>query len=168
MKEVDAKESNKVIDSNNPESQPKVEIQAQYLKNIFFDSPIVPGVFKKLTEAPKVDLNLDLQVKEVEAKTFEVTLVLNIKANKDIETVFTTDIEYSGLFKIENIANEDQKKQILLIYCPNLLFPFARSIVATISREAGFMPLMVNPVDFAALYLQQQQREKNNVQPVVH
>lgn len=97
-----------------------------------------------------------------------MTLVFNIKANKDIETVFTTDIEYSGLFKIDNVATEDQKKQILLIYCPNLLFPFARSLVAMISREAGFMPLMVNPVDFAALYLQQQQKEKNNVQPIVH
>ena len=166
MKEVNkAEESEKV---KNPESQPKVEIQAQYLKNVFFDSPLVPGVFKKLTEAPKVDLNLDLQVKEVEAKTYEVTLVFNIKANKDIETVFTTDIEYSGLFKIDNVGTEDQKKQILLIYCPNLLFPFARSVVATISREAGFMPLMVNPVDFAALYMQQQQKEKNNTQPVVH
>lgn len=168
MKEVDAEGSNKIINSNSSENQPKVEIQAQYLKNVFFDSPLVPGVFKKLTEAPKIDLSLDLQVKEVEAKTFEVTLVFNIKANKDIETVFTTDIEYSGLFKIDNVATEDQKKQILLIYCPNFLFPFARSLVAMISREAGFMPLMVNPVDFAALYLQQQQKEKNNVQPIVH
>ena len=167
MKEVSKTEESEKV--KNPELQPKVEIQAQYLKNVFFDSPLVPGVFKKLTEAPKVDLSLDLQVKEVEQQVFEVTLVFNIKANKDIETVFTTDIEYSGLFKIDNVANEDQKKQILLIYCPNLLFPFARSVVATISREAGFMPLMVNPVDFAGLYLQQQQqREKNNVQPIVH
>ena len=116
------------------------------------DDKINKTIIKKRINARS---ELDLQVKETAEKTYEVTLVFNIKANKDIETVFTIDIEYSGLFKIDNVANEDQKKQILLIYCPNLLFPFARSVVATISREAGFMPLMVNPVDFAALYLQQ-------------
>lgn len=166
MKDITETTANQNL-ANDPNA-PRVEIQAQYLKNVSFDSPLVPGVFQKLKEPPKVDLNLDLQVKETGEKNYEVTLVFNIKAKLDVETVFGIDLEYSGLFKIDNVVSEDQKKQILLIYCPNLLFPFARSVVATISREAGFMPLMVNPVDFAALYLQQQQKEKNNAQPAVH
>ena len=101
MKEI------KDVTASNPspeQNAPRVEIQAQYLKNISFDSPIVPGIFKKLKEAPKVDLGLDLQVKETEPSLYEVTILFNIKATQDIETVFTTNIEYSGLFKIDNVA----------------------------------------------------------------
>jgi preprotein translocase subunit SecB len=159
------KDVTRVNDNKTPafdQNGPRVEIQAQYLKNISFDSPSVPEVFSKLKEAPKIDLNLDLRVRETGDKIYEVTIVFNIKAKQEIETVFAADIEYSGLFKIDNTEKEDQKKQILLIYCPNLLFPFARSIIANITREAGFMPLMVNPVDFAALYVKQQENEKNN------
>ena len=73
-------------------------------------------------------------------------------------------LQYAGVFEIKKVEDEEQKKQVLLIYCPNLIFPFARRIIADITRDAGFQPLMVNPMDFAGLYLkQQQQRETNNV-----
>ena len=77
-------------------------------------------------------------------------------------------LQYAGVFEIKKVEDEEQKKQVLLIYCPNLIFPFARRIIADITRDAGFQPLMVNPMDFAGLYLQQQQQERNNVQPIVH
>ena len=138
------------------ENKTQVQINAQYVKEISFKSPSVPNIFSKIKESPKIDLNLNIQIKDIETDAYEVTLVITAKALKDIETIFTVNLEYSGLFKIVDCPTEDQKKQILMIYCPSLLFPFARRVIADITRDGGFMPLMVNPIDFASLYLQQQ------------
>jgi len=142
--------------------QAQVNIQAQYVKNISFDSPIVPRAFKEIKEAPKVDLNLDIQVKDIEKDQYEVTIVIKAKAEHNTDKVFSVDMEYSGLFEIKSAPSEEQKKQILLIYCPNIIFPFARRIVSDVTRDAGFQPLMINPVDFAGLYMQQQQKQQDS------
>ncbi len=132
----------------------EIKILSQYIKELSFTNPLAPEIFSKLTEPPQVDLDLDIQVKDISSNTYEVTIATKAKAKKNLETVFSVDIKYSGVFEIKD-ANEEQKKQILLIYCPNLLFPFLRSVVAAITREAGYQPLMLTPVDFASLYTQQ-------------
>ncbi len=141
------------------ENKTQVQIQGQYIKSMTFQSPAAPSIFTKMKEAPKAELALDIRVKQEEVDTYEVTLLIKAKALHDIETVFTVDLEYAGLFKIVNCDIEDQKKQILMVYCPTLLFPFVRRIVADVSRDGSFPPLMLNPVDFGALYLQQQENE---------
>ncbi len=141
------------------ENKTQVQIQGQYVKSMTFQSPAVPSIFTKMKEAPKAELALDIRVKQDETDTYEVTLLIKAKALYDIKTVFTVDLEYAGLFKIVNCDIEDQKKQILMVYCPTLLFPFVRRIVADVSRDGSFPPLMLNPVDFGALYLQQQKNE---------
>jgi preprotein translocase subunit SecB len=138
-------------------TQVQVNILGQYIKNLSFQSPIVPQVFKELKEEPKIELNLDIQVKNITETQYEVTLLIEAEALKDKNMVFAVDLEYAGLFEMNNVVEEEQKKQILLIYCPNLIFPFARSVIANITRDAGFQPLMINPLDFAGLYMQQTQ-----------
>ena len=166
---IDEMTDNREKEETNQKPQIQVNIQGQYIKDLSFQNPIVPQVFQELKEAPKIDLNLDIQVKNITDDQYEVTLVIKADALKDKEVVFAIDLQYAGVFEIKKVEDEEQKKQVLLIYCPNLIFPFARRIIADITRDAGFQPLMVNPMDFAGLYLQQQQqREKNNVQPIVH
>lgn len=147
------------------EKKPQVIINAQYVKDLSFESPDAPFSFAKVKEAPKIDLSLDVQVKNIEKDNYEVTIAITAKAimDKEKETLFICELQYSGLFTIIDCENEEQKEQILLIYCPNLIFPFARRIIADASRDAGFQPLMINPVDFAALYLQHKQnKDKSN------
>jgi preprotein translocase subunit SecB len=147
------------------EKKPQVIINAQYVKDLSFESPDAPFSFARVKEAPKIDLSLDVQVKAIEKDNYEVTIAITAKAiiEKENETLFISELQYSGLFTVSDCENEEQKEQILLIYCPNLIFPFARRIIADASRDGGFQPLMINPVDFAALYLQHKQdKSKSN------
>ncbi len=147
--------SEKVV---NPQ-QVQVQILGQYIKDSSFSTIGTPEIFTELTEHPKVEMNLDIKVVDKGSGTYEVILDIKAKALKDISTVFTVDIEYAGLFKIVDEPTEEQKQQILMVYCPNLIFPFARAAIANITREGGFMPLAINPVDFSGLYLQKQKQD---------
>ncbi len=149
-----------IIEHQDNKPQVQVQIQGQYLKDSSFSTVGAPEVFAELKEAPKVEMNLDIKVIDKGSGTYEVILDIKAKALKDIITVFTIDIEYAGLFKIIDEPTEEQKQQILMVYCPSIIFPFARSVIATITREGGFMPLMVNPVDFAGLSLQKQKQNE--------
>ena len=147
------------------EKKPQVLINAQYVKDLSFESPDAPFSFAKIKEAPKIDLSLDVQVKHIEKYNYEVTIAMTAKAimEKEQNPLFVCELQYAGLFTVADCENEGQKEQILLIYCPNLIFPFARRIIADVSRDGGFQPLMVNPVDFAALYLQHKEKgDKKN------
>ena len=141
-------------------AQPQVLINAQYIKDLSFENPEAPACFTKIKTPPKIDLSLDVQANKIEDDSYEVTLKINAKALNDKDTLFVIELDFAGLFSITNCPTDEQKEQILLIYCPSLIFPFARRVIADVSRDGGFQPLMVNPVDFAGLYLQQKQKNK--------
>ena len=148
------------VDQNN---QPQVVINTQYVKDLSFESPEAPACFLEIKSTPKIDLALDIKVQHLEKDSYEVVLKVNAKALLKEKSLFVVELEYAGLFSIKNIEKEDQKEQILLIYCPSLIFPFARRVIADVTRDGGFQPLMVNPIDFSALYMQQKkQQEKDN------
>lgn len=146
------------------QTQPQVVINAQYAKDISFETPSSPLDFANLKTPPKIDLSLDVKVQSLGNDSFEVALKISSKATNEEKTLFLIELEYAGVFLVKNIEKEEQKEQILLIYCPNLIFPFARRIIADLTRDGGYQPLMVNPIDFAALYLQQKQNQANQTQ----
>ena len=137
------------------ESQPQVIINAQYVKDLSFESPKSPLALANIKTPPKIDLSVDINVQKITENEYEVTLNINGKASNEGENLFVVELLYSGLFSLTNIQEEAQKEQILLIYCPSLIFPFARRVVADVTRDGGFQPLMINPIDFASLYMQQ-------------
>ena len=141
-------------------SQPQVIINTQYVKDLSFESPKAPGCFVDIKTPPKIDLTLDIRVEHLENEAYEVILKITAKALHENESLFLIELEYAGLFSIKNVEKEEQKEQILLIYCPNLIFPFARRVIADVSRDGGFQPLMINPIDFAALYMQQKKQQE--------
>lgn len=137
------------------QNKPHVAINAQYIKDLSFENPESPASFTKVTSAPKIDLALDVQVKKIEEDNYEVVLKITSKATHEKTSLFVVELEYAGLFTVKDCAEEAQREQILLIYCPNLIFPFARRVIADLTRDGGYQPLMINPIDFASLYLQQ-------------
>lgn len=145
---------------NNQDSQ--VMINAQYIKDLSFENPRAP-LSLNMTSQPKIDLNIDIAVRFLQDHAYEVALNITSSATNDEGNLFELDLTYAGIFSLISIP-EDQKEMILLVHCPNILFPFARRVVADVTRDGGFQPLMVNPIDFYALYYQKKQQAGGNNQ----
>jgi preprotein translocase subunit SecB len=126
----------------------RVQIVGQYVKDLSFENPGAP---LNLTARPQIDLGVDLQAKRLDPERFEVELKLRVSAKAEDKTVFLLELVYAGLFFIQS-APDEMLQPILLIEGPHLLFPFARRIVADVIRDGGMPPLMIEPIDFAALY----------------
>jgi preprotein translocase subunit SecB len=127
---------------------PRVQIIGQYVKDLSFENPGAPMT---LTVRPAIDLGVDLQARRLDPERYEVELKLRVSAKSDEKPVFLLELVYGGLFFIQS-APEELLQPILLIEGPHLLFPFARRIVADVIRDGGMPPLMIEPIDFAALY----------------
>jgi preprotein translocase subunit SecB len=133
----------------NPSQQ--ILINAQYIKDLSFENPDAPASLIAQKAQPKIDLSVNIEAQKLQDQVYEVTLHITAKAAIDDKTLFLATLEYAGIFTIAE-ALDAQKEMVLLIYCPSLLFPFARRIIADVSRDGGFPPLMIDPIDFAALY----------------
>jgi preprotein translocase subunit SecB len=137
------------------EVRPPLVINAQYVKDLSFETPSAPGIFGQMQQRqPEIAIKVDVQARPLEGDIYEV--VLDIRADcKSGETVaFILELTYGGVFTL-NVAPQDVRP-VLLIECPRMLFPFARQILASTTLNGGFLPLMLGPVDFAALYRKQQ------------
>ena len=132
---------------------PRVQIVAQYIKDLSFENPGAPAT---ITNRPSIDLSVDLQARRMEGTHFEVELKLriNAKSNED-KPVFLLELVYAGLFQIVNVP-DDVLQQLLLIEGPHMLFPYARRIISDAVRDGGMPPLMIEPIDFAGLYRSKQ------------
>ncbi len=128
-----------------------IAINAQYIKDLSFEAPGSPVVFLKgQSSAPDIQINVDVQAGSLQDKIFEVVLNIHAECKIDDKIAFIVELSYGGLFSLN--LPEETRKPALLIECPRLLFPFARNIVADVTRDGGFPPLMMNPLDFAAMY----------------
>ncbi|MBI3453030.1 MAG: protein-export chaperone SecB [Rhodospirillales bacterium] len=136
-----------------PDASIALVVNAQYLKDLSFENPRAPQVFAGQGQ-PQVQVGVDVGARQLGESAYEVTLVLNAEAKAGGETSFVVEITYAGLFTVPAIPPE-ALRPLLLIECPRLLFPFARQIVADATRDGGFPPLMVSPIDFADLYRRQ-------------
>ena len=134
--------------------QPMLRILAQYLKDASFENPNAPNSLRAGLDAPGIDLNVEVKGAPLDESTAEVTLLISAKASRGDDVAFICEMEYSGLFAFANIQ-ADQLQALLLIECPRLIFPFARQIMAELTQQGGFPPLMLEPLDFAQLYRQQ-------------
>lgn len=141
--------------------QVEVGVMAQYVKDLSFENPNAPQIFQKQAEnKPQIDVNVNVNARKVAEERYEVDLKMTASAKQGEETAFMVELLYSGLFGVRNLPQESLQP-FLLIECPRILFPFARRIISDATRDGGYPPLMLEPIDFAALYrqhLQQQQQ----------
>jgi len=142
-------------DTDQPAGQdaPQVQILAQYAKDISFENPMAPQSLRSGQQQPSISLNVDVAARKIEEGVSEVSLRVEAKAEREGEVAFICELVYAGLFRFVNIP-DNELQPFLLIEGPRLLFPFARNIVADLVRDGGFPPLMMEPIDFAALYRQ--------------
>ena len=129
---------------------PSLRVLAQYLKVLSFESPLAPMVFQPGPQ-PKFEVNVDVGARAINQTQFEVELSVTARSEQDGKPMFVIEATYAGVFEIVNIPQE-QLEPVLLIECPRLLFPFARQIVAETTQSGNFPPLMLDPLDFLAIY----------------
>lgn len=126
-------------------------VNAQYIKDLSFEVPGAPGIYGLMQdEAPEISINVNVNVNPLQEKLFEVILETMVECKIKKQVAFILELEYAGVFTL-NIP-EEHLQPVLLIECPRLLFPFARNILADVSRDGGFPSLMLGPLDFAAMY----------------
>ncbi|MEQ8195509.1 MAG: protein-export chaperone SecB [Rhodospirillales bacterium] len=139
---------------------PMLMVNAQYIKDLSVEVPGAPTIFGLMQQnQPDVSVNIDVNVQPLQDKVFEVAIVIKADCKLAEQVAFLLELTYGGVFTI-NVPNE-HLEPTLLIECPRMLFPFARNIVADSTRDAGFPPVLLSPVDFLALYQRQKENQRN-------
>jgi preprotein translocase subunit SecB len=125
-------------------------INAQYIKDLSFENPRAPHSLRQPTAQPSVDINVDVKAQALGGENYEVVLTVNAGAKSQDETLFLVELSYGAVITVRNLPQE-LVNAVVLVETPRLMFPFARNIIADTTRDGGFPPLMINPIDFGEL-----------------
>ena len=139
-----------------PGQQPSLKILGQYLKDFSFENPNAPQSLAPQTDQPDINISVNVNARNLGPNDFEVELHLDAKATGGGKVIFASELMYAGIFRLENFP-QNVLHAAVLIECPRMLFPFARQIMADATRNGGFPPLMLDPIDFAAMYQKRMQ-----------
>lgn len=138
---------------------PSMSVLAQYIKDLSFENPHAPHSLRPRENAPEINININVNANPLSETDFEVELKMEAAAGEGADTMFNVELTYGGVFRLENMPEESVAPAIL-IECPRMLFPFARQIISEATRNGGFPPLLIDPVDFAALFQQRMAEEQ--------
>jgi preprotein translocase subunit SecB len=136
---------------------PQVGVLAQYVKDLSFENPNAPRSLQTLAQAqPQIEVNVNVNARKLGDDVYEVDLKIEVGAKQGTDIAFMVDLLYAGLFGVRNLP-EENLEAFLIVSAPTLLFPYARRVISDATRDGGFPPLLLEPVDFAALYMSQRQ-----------
>ena len=149
--------ADEVTGNGQPAEQPAGTVQgqqliinAQYIKDLSFENPRAPQSLMQQATPPSVEINIDVKAQTIGPENYEVVLTINASAKAQNDTLFLIELTYGAVVTIRNVPQQ-MMPQVVLVETPRLMFPFARNIIADTTRDGGFPPLMINPVDFAEL-----------------
>jgi preprotein translocase subunit SecB len=134
----------------------QLNVLAQYIKDLSFENPNAPGSLQQAQQQPNINIQINVGANNLSATDFEVSIKIDGKAETD-KVLFSFELVYAGVFRIQGVPQESLHP-FVMIECPRLLFPFAREVVANAVRNGGFPPLLLDPIDFVALYRQNVER----------
>lgn len=145
--------------ANGQGNQPQLVLQKIYVKDVSFEAPNAPQVFQEIDEKdqPQVQLNLGQKATDLGNDLYEVALSLTLTCTIGQRTAYLAEVEQAGLFGISGFSEADHAG-IVGSYCPNLLFPYARQVISSLVLEGGFPPFLLQPINFDALFAEQQRR----------
>jgi preprotein translocase subunit SecB len=148
---------------NGADTMPAAGMISQYVKDLSFENPNAPAVYQK-TVAPQIDVQFNIGAAQVGEEVHEVVLKIDVRAEIEGTVAFVVELAFGGLFGLRNVPAE-AVQPFLLGEAPRILFPFARRILADAVRDGGFPPLMLEPIDFNALYVQQAAQRAQEGEP---
>lgn len=147
-----------------PRKTPHLRVIGQYIKDLSLENPHAPQSMQALNKPPAVEIEMEVGTRQLGDRVFESVINFLGKATNDKKPLYTIELSYAGCFELENIP-EESLQLVLLVNCPTLLYPFMRRIVADVTRDGGFPPLMLDPIDFMALYNQNVARSGKPAMP---
>ena len=136
---------------------PQMGILGQYLKDLSFENPNAPQSLAMQEGQPQINIGVNVNANQLGESDFEVSLEIEAKAEHENKVVFNVEMTYCGIFRLTNIPQE-ALGPVVLVECPRMLFPFARRILADATRDGGFPPLLLDPIDFGAMYQQRMEQ----------
>ncbi|BCO10355.1 protein-export protein SecB [Desulfolithobacter dissulfuricans] len=143
------------------QTMPVFRLQKMYIKDLSFENPNAPGIFLMKNQQPKVEFNLQLNNQKIDDDHWEMSIAITAKIvdqGNDDTVMFMIEIEHAGVFLMKNIPAEHLER-VLAVDCPLMLFPFTRQIVSQLAVDGGFMPFLMEPINFVALYENSQQQK---------
>lgn len=135
-------------------ARPSMALRAQYTKDVSFENPRAPQSLFSLDAAPAMEVNVNLGAQRLDQNVFELVIQVNARAVHDKTTIFLIDLAYAGVLEMQNVP-EEALEQLVFVQGAFLLFPYARRVISDLTRDGGFPPLQLEPIDFLALYSQQ-------------
>ncbi len=145
---------------------PLFNIEKLYVKDLSLEIPHAPAIFLE-RENPQIDLQLNSQAEPVAEEVYEVTVTATVTAKVKDKTLFLIEGKQAGIFRIRHVPAAELEP-VLAVVCPNLLYPYLREVVSDVSVRAGFAPVLLNPINFEALYHQQKQQMQAAPAPTTH
>jgi preprotein translocase subunit SecB len=142
------------------ETKQSLLLRAQYVKDLSFENPRAPASLFSLREAPAMDVNVSLAAQRLDANVFELTIAIAVRATHEKVTVFLSDLSYGGVLELQNIPDAHVESAVF-VQGAQLIYPFARRVIADVTRDGGFPPLQLEPIDFLAMY----RNQKSQVAP---
>lgn len=142
------------------DTRPSFNLIGQYIKDMSFENPGAPASIMTGSGNPSFNVNINVAVKKQNDEIYAVELTLTAKAEREKLVLFNVELVYGGVFRLRNVPESDIPP-LLMIECPRLIFPFARQVLASVTQQGGFPPLMMEPVDFASIYRQNLQNIAN-------
>lgn len=136
---------------------PQLNVLAQYIKDLSFENPNAPRSLGPADQQPEINIQVNVSAQGLSETDAEVSLRIEGKAERKEGLLFSFELVYAGVFRVQNVPPENMQP-LMMIECPRLLFPFAREIIATVVRDGGFPPLLLDPIDFVGLYRQNMER----------
>ncbi|GMO64938.1 MAG: protein-export chaperone SecB [Rickettsiales bacterium] len=130
----------------------KINCSGQYIKDLSFENPQSPSIYTMKGFNPEIKINIDINVANLQDSLFEVSINISCDAIYKEKKVFILELVYAGIFNIQNVDDDNELREILFVYCPSILFPFARQIVANTTQNASFPPLLLDAINFRGLY----------------
>ncbi|WP_457573125.1 protein-export chaperone SecB [Desulfolithobacter sp.] len=147
--------------NDSQQTMPVFRLQKMYIKDLSFENPNAPGIFLMKNQQPKVEFNLQLNNQKIDDDHWEMSIAITAKIldqGNDDTVMFMVEIEHAGVFLMKNIPAEHVER-VLAVDCPLMLFPFTRQIVSQLAVDGGFMPFLMEPINFVALYENSQQQK---------
>jgi preprotein translocase subunit SecB len=137
-------------------TEPRLLLNSHYIKDLSFENPRAPLIFSEMQKGPTIDVNIDVDLYHLQDQLHEVVLKLRVKATIEETVAFMVELDMGGLATIGKHVSPEDRERMLITEVPRYLFPFARAVVSDMTRDGGFPPLMIAPIDFAELYRNRQ------------
>ena len=156
----DAQSNGALKQENEDQKKGSIQVAAQYIRDLSFECPNTELLLSGGDSKPDLSVEINVNAQNLPNNLYESSIEFTANTSISEGAIYDLEIVYTGIFKLENISKE-ALEPVLLVNCPTLLFPFMRRIVADLTRENGFPPLFLEPIDFATLYLQRKQQKSD-------